>query len=132
MNFRSWRLKIIPVVGAYILLAQLLFANRHRLLLGYRVFWLGALILLYFWWRMDRADELHLAIQEEKSRGDPLHLYDVSTGLRANPRERMGICFSLAMMGLSLLIEAFAVSDIGLIFWGTSFCLVAASVFSLT
>jgi hypothetical protein len=132
MSFRSLRIKIFPVLGAYILLRHLLFAKHHGFSLGYRAFLTGSLVLLYFWRRMDRADERHLAEQEELTAQDPKHLFDLSTGLRTNPRERAGILLGLVVMGMGLLVQAIASGHIGMIFWGASCCLIAACIFVLT
>lgn len=131
-TFRHWRIRIFPALALWVLAKHIVFARSGVKGAGYRVFAVGLLGLLVSWWLMDRADQRHLADQEEKGAQDPKHLFDISTGLRANHRERIGIILSLALMGFGLLFQAFALGHFGMIFWGASCCLIAACLWVLT
>jgi hypothetical protein len=117
---------------AIVFLRYLVWAKGVHRGAGYRIFFLGTIALLFSWWMMGRADLRHLREQEDLCAQDPKHLFDNSAGLRVNPRERTGIILSLMVMGAGLLIQAFPIGHIGMIFWGAGLCLIAASIWALT
>jgi hypothetical protein len=129
---RQWRVKLLPLLGAVIAVKYLLLAKGMHRGFGFRIFFVGCLAVILSWWLMDRKDLRHLQEQEELAAQDPKHLFDISTGIKTNPRERMGIILGLMMMGMGLLIAAFAVGSIGFILIGASCCLIAGSIWALT
>lgn len=129
---RQWRVRLLPLLAALIAIKYLLLAKGAHRGFGFRVFFAGCLVLILSWWLMDRKDLRHLAEQEELAAQDPKHLFDISTGLKTNPRERMGILLGLMVMGAGLLIAAFSVGNILMIFLGASCCLIAGSIWALT
>lgn len=131
-QLRQWRVKLLPLLVAFIVVKYLLLAKGAYRGFGFRVFFAGCLLLILSWWLMDRADQRHIQEQEDLAAQDPKHLFDISTGLKTNPRPRMGIILGLMAMGMGLLVAAFSVGSIGFILLGASCCLIAGSIWALT